>query len=175
MCSPIVFPWRPSFSTLPQEAEFPSDEDQALAVLEGFSEGISSVIPSTQEVHCLLLSYTIIYEITCYLARHGDDSEAYLSVFMNSEAPPNSNIDRARKSVFRLTEFLVSVLSSVSSSSPLRVAHPAIFNLVGALEPSLMVYGGEGGTQEWTKFWSRAQPIALELGLQLDQAGFGGD
>lgn len=94
---------------------------------------------------------------------------------MNSEAPPNSNIDRARKSVFRLTEFLVSVLSSVSSSSPLRVAHPAIFDLVGALEPSLMVYGGEGGTQEWTKFWSRAQPIALELGLQLDQAGFGGD
>ncbi|KAJ6544318.1 hypothetical protein B0H19DRAFT_1170336 [Mycena capillaripes] len=169
---------RSPYSTLAQEQKAPGseiDEDRALLFLEGFSNHIRAFTPA-EEVTCLRVSYTIIYEIMRYLARHGDDSEAYLSVFMNSEAPPNSNIDRARKSVFRLTKFLVSsLLSPIPQSSSLRVAHSATFDLLGALEPSFMIYGGEGDVKEWTKFWARTQPILLELATQLDQAGFGAD
>ncbi|KAJ7235294.1 hypothetical protein B0H12DRAFT_1141796 [Mycena haematopus] len=112
--------------------------------------------------------------MTRYLARHGDDSAAYLSVFMNSEAPSGSDISRARECVFLITKYVLAALSKLPSSSPYRAAHPAIFDLVGALEPPFMVYDGEGTTQEWTAFWSRVQPITLVLAMQLDQAGFGG-
>ncbi|KAF8173881.1 hypothetical protein K438DRAFT_1850200 [Mycena galopus ATCC 62051] len=162
-----------SYSTS-QEEQVPNpqtDDERALGLLEGISQRILSFMPGDD---CLRLSYSLIYEMTHYLARHGDDSAAYLSVFMNSEAPPGSDIDRARKAVFQITQYVVVVLSSVSSGSQLRVAHSEIFAIVGALEPAFMVYDGEGDTQEWTKFWSRVQPIILELAMQLDQAGFGG-
>ncbi|KAJ7983145.1 hypothetical protein DFH06DRAFT_716181 [Mycena polygramma] len=169
---------RASYSTLtPEDKAAPkpqSEEDRALAFLTGFREQACAITPG-DEAACLRVSYSVIYEITRYLARHGDESEAYLSVFMNSEAPSNSNIDVARKSVFQLTEYIRGLFSSVSSSSSLRQEHRGIFDLIGALEPLLMVYDGEGDTREWTAFWSRTQPILLELGVQLDKAGFGGD
>ncbi|KAJ6506414.1 hypothetical protein C8R47DRAFT_1102082 [Mycena vitilis] len=171
-------PMRASYSTLTAEDKAgpmpQSEEDRALAFLTSFREQACAITPG-DEAACLRVSYSVIYEITRYLARHGDESETYLSVFMNSEAPPNSNIDVARKNVFKLTEYIRGLFSFVSSSSSFRGEHRGIFDLVGALEPLLMVYDGEGDTREWTAFWSRAQPILLELGVQLDQAGFGGD
>ncbi|KAJ6473159.1 hypothetical protein C8R45DRAFT_407918 [Mycena sanguinolenta] len=168
----------PSYSTLPQEenkAQDPqTDDERSLALLERISEQILASTPPNDESDRLRISYSLIYEITRYLARHGDDSAAYLSVFMNSEAPPGSDIARARKCVFQLTEYVVRALSTIPSTSSHRTAHSAIFDLVGALEPSFMTYDGESGTREWTTFWSRVQPITLELALQLDQAGFGG-
>ncbi|KAF7324443.1 hypothetical protein MVEN_02642100 [Mycena venus] len=164
----------PSYSTLSQEEKVQTDDDRALAILEGVTEQVLSRRPA-DDVSCLRLSYSLIYEMTRYLARHDDDSAAYLSVFMNSEAPPGSDIDRARKSVFKLTKFIVDNLTSVPLSSPHRVAHSAVFDLVSALEPSFMVYDGEDDAREWTKFWSRVQPIILELAVQLDQAGFGAE
>ncbi|KAJ7775685.1 hypothetical protein DFH07DRAFT_952076 [Mycena maculata] len=134
-----------------------------------FADEVSAWIPA-EDPGLLRVSYAIIYEITRYLARHGDDSDGYL-VFMNSDAPEDSNLALARKSIFRLTEILVAYLSAVSPSSPLRQAHSGIFDLLGALEPLYIIYD----ESEWRFFWSRAQPVILELGVQLDQAGFGGD
>ncbi|KAF7354628.1 hypothetical protein MSAN_01376300 [Mycena sanguinolenta] len=82
----------PSYSTLPQgenKAQNPqTDDDRALALLEGISQQILSYTLPADESDRLRISYSLIYEMTRYLARHGDDSAAYLSVFMNSEAPP---------------------------------------------------------------------------------------
>lgn len=97
---------------------------------------------------------------------------------MNSKATANSNIGRARKSVFGLARLVVSTLSSVPASSPLWTRNPQIFALLGALEPTFMVYDegpDAGDTHQWTQFWNRTQPILLELGSQLDQAGFGAE
>ena len=32
---------------------------------------------------------------------------------------------------------------------------------------------GLGEVQEWKEFWERAMPILMELGMRLDDAGFG--
>ncbi|KAK7053735.1 hypothetical protein R3P38DRAFT_2501309 [Favolaschia claudopus] len=149
-----------------------SKDDRALAILEGIAEQTSASVPP-EERSCLILSHALIYETTQYLARHGDDSAAYLSVFMNTATPSGSHLDRSRKCVFQLTNTVVRYLSSVPASSPLRTKHSGIFDLLGALQAPFMVYDGEGDAQEWTQFWSRTQPIILELGAQLDQAGFG--
>ncbi|KAJ7740577.1 hypothetical protein B0H16DRAFT_1464809 [Mycena metata] len=149
--------------TIPKSA---NEEEDALALLETFSADVSSLGPAPDERSCLQASYTIIYEIMRYLARHGEGSEAYLSIFMNSEAPENSNIGRARKSVFQLTKHLVRMLSSVGS---LRTSQPVILGLVGALEPYITVYDGEGDAQGWKNFWSQTQPVLLELGAQLSE------
>ncbi|KAJ6579620.1 hypothetical protein DFH09DRAFT_1147078 [Mycena vulgaris] len=151
------------------------DDKEALARLETFAANIKTVPPLPNAESRLLIGYAFIYEITRYLARHGDDSEAYLSVFMNSEAPDNSDLRRARKSVFLLTESVVTFLSSVSLSSPLREEHSGIFDLLGALQPLCMMYDVDSDTRAWREFWNRAQPVILELGVQLDQAGFGAD
>ncbi|KAJ7196981.1 hypothetical protein GGX14DRAFT_671460 [Mycena pura] len=160
----------------PQAGQAQGKEEQALARLEAFHDAMHGMAPG-DAAGCLRISYAIIYEIITYVARHGDDSAAYLSVFMNSEAPADSTIGRARKSVFCLARLVVSVLSSVPASSPLWIRNQQIFALLGALEHGLMVYDGPdtGDTQQWTQFWDRTQPILLELGSQLDQAGFGAE
>ncbi|KAJ7039409.1 hypothetical protein C8F04DRAFT_1086658 [Mycena alexandri] len=159
-------PMRFSYSTEETIPKPENEEEDALALLETFSADVSSLGPAPDEKSCLQVSYTIIYEVMRYLARHGEGSESYLSIFMNSEAPENSNIGRARKSIFQLTKHLVRLLSSVSS---LRVSQPVILGLVGALEPYITVYDGEGDAQGWKTFWSQAQPVLLELGAQLSE------
>ncbi|KAJ7499858.1 hypothetical protein FB451DRAFT_46799 [Mycena latifolia] len=183
LCCPSHLIWRPtlgcSYSTIPQKGEeLESDDKQALARFEEFTKQIPYLTPAddiTAPHFYLTASYALIYEITRYLARHGDDSEAYLSVFASSEAPQNSDLDRARKCVFRLTETVSTFISTVPQSSPLRAKHAAIFDLLGALEPLYMIYSEDSDIQAWRDFWSRAQPVILELGVQLDKAGFGGE
>ncbi|KAJ7174606.1 hypothetical protein C8R46DRAFT_1081389 [Mycena filopes] len=148
----------------PQESE-----EDAITHLEKFATDVSTLVlagEAPDEQSCLHASYAVVYEIMRYLARHGDDgAEAYLSIFMNSEAPPHSPMARARTSIFQLTEHLVSILSSVPA---LRVSQPVLTGLVGALEPCVVVYReSDQDTRAWTAFWSRAQPILLELGGQL--------
>lgn len=92
---------------------------------------------------------------------------------MNSEAPEDSDLDRARRSVAMLTEKIVNLLKSMSSSSPIRAEHPAIFALSAALEN--LCISCEALDLGWRDFWSRAQPVVLELGTKLREAGFGPD
>jgi hypothetical protein len=91
---------------------------------------------------------------------------------MNHDAEEGSNLYRARRSVRRLTEIVVKYLSAVGPS--LRKKHSAVFNLFGALEP-LCMFQVADTPQEWKSFWGRAQPILVELGVELDKAGFGAD
>ncbi|KAJ7166041.1 hypothetical protein C8R46DRAFT_1096939, partial [Mycena filopes] len=154
----------PTLPKPPQESE-----EDAITHLEKFATDVSVLVlagEAPDEQSCLHASYAVVYEIMRYLARHGDDgAEAYLSIFMNSEAPAHSPMARARTSIFQLTEHLVSILSSVPA---LRVSQPVLTGLLGALEPCVVVFReSDQDTRAWTAFWSRAQPILLELGGQL--------
>ncbi|KAJ7124505.1 hypothetical protein C8R44DRAFT_734980 [Mycena epipterygia] len=156
-----------------------SEEERALVRLEKYAEGMESfempraaAADHQPEAPLLIVCYAIIHEITSYLARHGDDgAPAYLSVFMNSEAPEDSDLDRARRSVGALTKKIVALFKSVSSSSPLRAEHSAIFALSAALEN--LCISCDALDLGWRDFWSRAQPMVLELGAKLQEAGFG--
>ncbi|KAJ7683555.1 hypothetical protein B0H17DRAFT_1181586 [Mycena rosella] len=164
---------QPGFS---EESEGPPNNDkQALARLEEFNEQIHVLraAEGAEPHYYLLASHTIISEVTSYLARHGDGSEAYLSIFMNSNAPRGSDLLRARRCVFNLTETAVAFISLVPRSSPLRAEHTAIFDLNGALEPLYMLYNEDIDTRQWREFWNRAQPVILELWAELHKAGFG--
>jgi hypothetical protein len=73
----------------------------------------------------------------------------------------------------------------------LRTEYPQIFEIVGALEPlrdrflvEVRPVGSEGNktkgwevgleeVQDWKEFWGRAMPVLMELGMRLDDAGFG--
>ncbi|KAJ7813888.1 hypothetical protein B0H14DRAFT_2851867 [Mycena olivaceomarginata] len=158
-------------STDPEPLQTADSEAQALARLEGFADRIDKFIPGEDNGR-LRVSYALIYEILQYLCRHGEGSETYLTVFMNHDAEEGSNLYRARKSVRRLTEIVVKYLSAVGPS--LREKHSAVFNLFGALEP-LCMFQAADTPQEWKSFWGRAQPILVELGVELDKAGFGAD
>ncbi|KAJ7618548.1 hypothetical protein FB45DRAFT_1007333 [Roridomyces roridus] len=165
------------YSTAPSEAaidasEPSQDAEQAVAALVDFLEKARSINPP-DDAGRLIISYAIIYEIIRFLARHGEGSEAYLAVFMNSEASEESIFQRARNTILQGTQLLVSRFSGVPATSPLRNAHPQLFGLFGALEVLLMAHEVE--PQPWRDFWGRAQPLLLDLAAQLDEAGFGAD
>lgn len=72
-------------NTEPEEPQ--SEDERALAHLEKYAEGMESFeLPRTAANHqpeaaTLIVCYSIIHEITRFLARHGDDgAPAYLSV-----------------------------------------------------------------------------------------------
>ena len=63
----------------PQAGQAQGKEEQALARLEALHDAMHGMAPG-DAAGCLRISYAIIYEIITYVARHGDDPAAYLSV-----------------------------------------------------------------------------------------------
>jgi hypothetical protein len=82
---PTIPSIRSSYSTTTPSAngEAPettkSPDEEALARLAGFTQHRLDFIPA-EDTARLVVSYGFIYEMTHYLARHGEDSDAYLSV-----------------------------------------------------------------------------------------------
>ncbi|KIK05070.1 hypothetical protein K443DRAFT_46070, partial [Laccaria amethystina LaAM-08-1] len=133
--------------------------------------------------------------VIMYLGRPQASEEAaaqYLSAFDSLPAPPTTPIGRARTCTSICTSAIIHVLSSTPLSSPLRTEYPQIFEIVGALEPlrdrflveKVRPVGNEGNktkgwevgpeeVQDWKEFWGRAMPVLMELGMRLDDAGFG--
>jgi hypothetical protein len=66
-------------------------------------------------------------------------------------------------------------LSSIPLNSPLRTQHSGTFDIFGALLAlhDMYLLDADGKVEEWTAFWSRAQPILLTLGMKLDEDGYG--
>ncbi|KAJ7476868.1 hypothetical protein B0H11DRAFT_2194669 [Mycena galericulata] len=194
-----------SHSTIPSKPKEQSAEerDSEYAVPEypeGFADQIGPRIPG--EALLLRMTCAIIHDMRTCLARHGDNSAAsavYLAVsesihptqicdyisscpfnadsfflksLTNSEVSDDLDLTRG-KAVLRLTEILVAYVSTVSASSPLRKTHPGMFDLVGVLEPLITI--PDGTPQKWGGLWTHARPVILELGVQLNEAGFGGD
>lgn len=89
--------------------------------------------------------------------------------------PPESEIGRARVAVPIILRAAVHHMSTVPLNSPLRREHPDIFNIFGALQAIHDMYltGTISDLETWTTFWSRVQPVVIELGMKLDEAGFG--
>lgn len=141
------------------------------------------------------IAYLYLLQVIMYLGRPQASEEAaaqYLSAFDSLPAPPNTPIGRARTCTSICTSAIIHVLSSTPPSSPLRTEHPQIFEIVGALEPlrdrflveRVRPVGNEGNktkgwevgleeVQDWKEFWGRAMPVLMELGIRLDDAGFG--
>ncbi|KAJ6615473.1 hypothetical protein B0H10DRAFT_1949845 [Mycena sp. CBHHK59/15] len=158
----------PNFSGARSEPE----EAKALEELNAMALKLRFRVP-LDEPSRLRRSYALIYEIIKYLARNGLEPEQYLLLFMNSA---EDQMYPARRTVSAMVDGIVMNLSSVKLSSPLRTAHPMIFHLLGALEPLCAAFPDPyDDIQDWMRYWSRAQPIILELATLLDQAGFGGD
>jgi hypothetical protein len=101
--------------------------------------------------------------------------------FGSLPAPPTSEIGRAREAIVTITKAIVHHISSIPQSSELRTKQQEIFDIFGALQVTHDSYllNGDGNItadlQTWTAFWARAQPVLLELGMKLDEKGFGMD
>jgi hypothetical protein len=79
-----------------------------------------------------------------------------------------------------ITRAVVHDISSIPSSSPLREEQVELFGVFDALRLLHDVYlentgkgEGEVDSQEWYEFWTRAEPMLLELAEVLDKKGFG--
>ncbi|KAG6840477.1 hypothetical protein C0991_006460 [Blastosporella zonata] len=95
--------------------------------------------------------------------------------FETAPAPAQSEIGRARVAVPVILRATVHHLSTVPLNSPIRTEHPDIFDIFGALQAIHDMYLTEKipDLETWTSFWARAQPVVLELGMKLDEKGFG--
>jgi len=96
--------------------------------------------------------------------------------FESAAAEPGSDLVRARRAITVLVGAVVRDLASIPQNSPLRAKHLETFGIFGALVPLYDTYIQDGVAPEvpvWTEFWSRAQPIILTLGMNLDTDGYG--
>nr|GAT51212.1 predicted protein [Mycena chlorophos] len=147
-------------------------EDEALARIERI-EGLAQVfyeLPNTSSER-LAASYLLIREILAYLSRHDEEAPAYLSIFTNTAVPPDSDVARARKAIFTISQLLTGLLSVVPDAAPLRKQYAKVFALHGALEPLFVGYDGPSDDlQAWMTFWGRAQPIIVDLAEVLDES-----
>ncbi|KAG6874516.1 hypothetical protein C0995_010427 [Termitomyces sp. Mi166 len=122
----------------------------------------------------LMLAYTLLFQVVLYLSRP-EGGEQFLTAFGTAPAPPESEIGRARAAVPVILRATVHHLSTIPLNSPLRRDHSDIFDIFGALQAIHDVYLTDkiSDLETWTTFWSRVQPVIIELGMKLDEKGFG--
>ena len=110
--------------------------------------------------------------------RVGSSQQAFTSAVV----PPSSEIGRARRAVANITRAVVHDISSIPLSSPLREEQAEFFGVFDAMRLLNDMYlenmkkgegEGEVDSQEWYEFWTRAEPVLLELAEMLDKNGFG--
>ncbi|KAG6812704.1 hypothetical protein H0H92_001207 [Tricholoma furcatifolium] len=124
----------------------------------------------------LFLAYTLLFQIVLYLSRPAEEGgEQFLTAFSTAPASPESEIGRARVAVPTILRATVHQLSTVPLNSPTRTTHSDIFDIFGALQSIHDMYLMDDipDLQTWTAFWSRAQPVVIDLGMKLDEKGFG--
>ncbi|KAF7331453.1 hypothetical protein MKEN_00024000 [Mycena kentingensis (nom. inval.)] len=166
----------PYSTTAPDATPSPKDlsDEEALARIDQVPSmgDVFRQVPK-KDLSRITSAYLLICEVMLYLARPGENAPAYLSMFTNAAVPPDSEIGRARKALFDITKLATELLSAVPDSAALKNEYAPVFGLSGALDACFLAYEGPGkhgdeDLQEWTKFWSRAQPIVLEMAVMLD-------
>ncbi|KAF5376905.1 hypothetical protein D9615_007354 [Tricholomella constricta] len=173
-----------SASQQPAEGEAEADAEKWISILENTASAPWLHKLSPDHASRLKVAYTLLFQIVLYLSRPGE-SEQLLLAFATAPAPPDSEIGRARTAVGAIIKAAVHQLSSVPVSSPLRREQAEVFALFGALQVIHDMYlvddeataagagAGPGGLEAWSAFWARTQPVVLELGMKLDEKGFG--
>ncbi|KAF9442589.1 hypothetical protein P691DRAFT_765058 [Macrolepiota fuliginosa MF-IS2] len=139
-------------------------------------------------------AYSLLFHIILYLGRPlsnnvqeaQEATQQFLLAFDSAPVPVGSEIGRARHGIALLTKTITNDISSIPLSSELRAQHAQIFALTDALVPLCDVHlqsveqdieplTGDvveaGG--RWQDFWTKAQPIVLALGEELDKEGYG--
>jgi hypothetical protein len=103
------------------------------------------------------------------------DDLYFRQAFGSAIVPPESEIGHARKSVATITQAVVQDISAVPISSSLRTEKSEIFNIFSALQAlhDMYLVNDTIEPENWTEFWSRAQPVVLALGMKLDEEGYG--
>ncbi|KAG5640482.1 hypothetical protein DXG03_008341, partial [Asterophora parasitica] len=152
-----------------------------------------SPVPSER----LQVAYTLLFQIVLYLTRPGETEQflvvsccffsfpalsinqiifGILQAFHTAPAPDDSEIGRARKAIGTILKAAVAQISSVPVNSPLRTDHTEVFDIFGALQvihDTYLVDDEIVDLKAWSEFWGRTQPVVLELGMKLDEKGFG--
>ncbi|KAG5634049.1 hypothetical protein H0H81_003617 [Sphagnurus paluster] len=155
------------------ETNVPTEEKKWISILENTVSApwLFSLPPDHEQR--LKIAYTLLFQIVLYLTRPAE-AEQFLTAFATAPAPSESEIGRARKAVGTIIKASVNQMSSIPLNSSVR-AHNEIFDIFGALQAIHDMYLGEeiSTLETWSEFWSRAQPVVLELGMKLDEKGFG--
>ncbi|KNZ80229.1 hypothetical protein J132_06655 [Termitomyces sp. J132] len=120
----------------------------------------------------MMLAYILLFQIILYISRP-KGGEQFLIASVHS--PTESEIGRARIAVPVILRAVVHNMSTVPLDSPLRREHSDIFGIFGALQAIHDMYLTDtiSDLQTWTTFWSRVQPVVIELVTTLDEKGFG--
>lgn len=77
--------------------------------------------------------------------------------------------------VLSIARAVVHQISSIPINSPLRTEKHEIFDIFGALQAMHDMYLMDdiADFKHWAEFWSRSQPVLFELGIKLDEKGYG--
>jgi len=156
------------------EAKSEPPSEEWISILENTTSApwLFSVSPDPKQR--LKLAYTLLFQIVLYLTRPAE-AEQFIVAFSTAPASPESEIGRARAAVGVIIRAAVRQLESVPLNSPIRVEQADIYDLFGALQVLHDTYLFEdiSPLETWSQFWARAQPVVLELGIKLDEKGFG--
>ncbi|KAL0948581.1 hypothetical protein HGRIS_011140 [Hohenbuehelia grisea] len=124
----------------------------------------------------------LIMQVVFFLHQR-PEAMTYLEAFEKADASPESEISRARHVVITYTRCIVRNLTSITDEN-FRAEHAGCLAVFGALVPAHDMYLLDLEKDEnsgryvvpietWTPFWQRALPVLLELGIKLEEAGFG--
>ncbi|RDB27332.1 hypothetical protein Hypma_004420 [Hypsizygus marmoreus] len=125
----------------------------------------------------LKLAYTLLFQIVLYLSRpmEAEQAEQFLVAFGTAVVPPESEIGRARSAVIPILNAVVHHISSIPINSSVRAENPEIFDIFSALQAihDMYLMDSINALENWSEVWPRIQPVVLELGMKLDEKGFG--
>ncbi|GLB36903.1 hypothetical protein LshimejAT787_0311900 [Lyophyllum shimeji] len=165
----------PPSETQPNPESQPDPEaGQWIAILENTTSAPWLFTLSPDPEQRLRIAYALLFQIVLYLTRP-TEAEQFIVAFGTAPASSDSEIGRARKAVGTIIQAAVHQMSSVPSDAPVRAAHGDVFDIFGALHAIRDMYAAEdlSALKTWSEFWARAQPVILELGMKLDEKGFG--
>ncbi|KXN81605.1 hypothetical protein AN958_04399 [Leucoagaricus sp. SymC.cos] len=144
---------------------------------------LTSIPPDHQDR--LKRSYSLLFYVILYLGRPLSKDPTQAEEATQQFLLVNSEVGRARYAIGLLTKTITKDITSIPDTSPLRTQHAQIFALTDALLPLCEVHldGVAQGTPptsgeivdegKWQEFWSKAQPVVLALGEELDKEGYG--
>ncbi|KAF8060662.1 hypothetical protein FPV67DRAFT_302071 [Lyophyllum atratum] len=158
-----------------KEADSKAESEQWISILENTVSApwLFSLPPDPEQR--LKLAYALLFQIVLYLTRPAE-AEQFIVAFGTAPASSDSEIGRARASVGVIIKAAVHQMSSVPANSPVRSDQADVFDIFGALHAIHDMYLTDSDISDletWSDFWMRAQPVVLELGMKLDEKGFG--
>ncbi|KAG6836237.1 hypothetical protein H0H93_009929 [Arthromyces matolae] len=157
----------------PQENDSQPDSEKWISILENTVSAPWLFSTAKEDDLKLTFAYTLLFQIVLYLWR--PEGEQFLTAFATAPASTESEIGRARKAIPVILRAAVHQMSSLPLTSPIRTEHPDLFDVFGALQTIHDTYLKDDivDIETWSEFWSRTQPVIVDLGTKLNDKGFG--